>query len=57
MSAAITLTTSGDYVLWVNDDRTVLVRLWVNGTMETAHRDEPGDVWGPPTLLRQDAVR
>jgi hypothetical protein len=37
-----------DYDLWVNEARTVLVRLWGNGEMEVALRDDPSHIWGPP---------
>jgi len=41
---------SGDR-LWVNTERTVLVRLWESGTVEVATRDHPSDTWGPPMML------
>jgi len=40
--------------LWVNDEGTVLVRLWASGTVEVATRDEPGDIWGPPVYLKEE---
>jgi hypothetical protein len=36
------------YRLWVNDDSTLLVRQWNDGTVEIAERDDPSHVWGPP---------
>jgi hypothetical protein len=43
------------YRLWVNRDRTVLVRLWDSGKMEIATRPDPGAVWGPPMELTEEA--
>ena len=45
-----------DYRLWVNDDSTMLVRLWPDGSMEVATRPEPGATWGPPTNLKEEAA-
>lgn len=42
------------YRLWVNDESTVLVRLWSSGVIEAATRSEPGVTWGPPTRLREE---
>lgn len=36
------------YRLWVNAERTLLVRQWETGIVEIAEREDPGDVWGPP---------
>jgi hypothetical protein len=36
------------YRLWINRERTLLVRLWGNGLVEIAERDRPSDIWGPP---------
>lgn len=44
------------YKLWVNAERTVLVRLWDDGSMEVATRSEPGATWGPPVEVREEAV-
>ena len=38
---------TGDRI-FVNLERTVLVTIWANGTVQVALRDEPGDIWGPP---------
>ena len=35
------------YRLWVNQDRTLLVRQWSTGHVEVAERDDPGMTWGP----------
>ncbi len=40
--------------LWVNDERTVLVRLWATGTVEVATREHPGQTWGPPKYLEEE---
>ena len=42
------------YRLWVNDERTVLVRLWDDGTCETATRERLWDTWGPPVYLTEE---
>jgi len=42
------------YRLWVNDQRTVLVRMWPDGRVEVALRDDPTHVWGPPIRLTED---
>ncbi|MBA3298246.1 MAG: hypothetical protein H0U19_15070 [Acidobacteria bacterium] len=44
------------YKLWVNDESTVLVRLWHDGELEVAFRPDPGEVWGPPVLMRSEHV-
>lgn len=44
------------YKLWVNAERTVLVRLWDNGSMEVATRPDPGASWGPPVTVIEEAV-
>jgi hypothetical protein len=40
--------------LWVNKERTVLVRLWANGTVEVATRETPSHTWGPPTICQEE---
>ena len=42
------------YRLWVNPERTVLVRLWATGTAEVAFRDDRGGVWGPAHELEEE---
>lgn len=42
------------YRLWVNADRTVLVRMWDNGRVEVATRPEPGAIWEPPVTLTEE---
>jgi hypothetical protein len=44
------------YLLWVNDERTVLVRWWPDNRMEIATRTDPAAIWGPPVELRMEAV-
>jgi hypothetical protein len=44
------------YRLWVNEARTVLVRLWENGTLEVATRETPDHIWGPPVYLTEEKV-
>jgi len=42
--------------IWMNEDRTVLVRLWGSGRMQVATRGEPDAVWGPPVELREETT-
>lgn len=44
-----------DYRLWLNDERTVLVRLWPDGQMEVSTRETPDHIWGPPILVSEAA--
>lgn len=44
---------SSSYQLWTNEERTILVTLWEDGTMEVAFRDDPSHTWGPPVVLRR----
>jgi hypothetical protein len=44
------------YHLWVNPERTVLVRLWDDGHAEIATREHEGDIWGPPVPLIEEDV-
>lgn len=43
------------YRLWVNTERTILVRLWDNGTLEIAFRPDPEHIWGPPLILDEES--
>jgi hypothetical protein len=45
---------SAPYRLWVNEARTMLVRLWPDGTAEVATRPSPDHVWGSPVPLNED---
>ncbi len=47
---------SSIYSLFVNADRTILVRMWESGKVEIATRPDPCAVWGPPTELHQEDV-
>jgi hypothetical protein len=42
------------YRLWVNAARTVLARVWDDGTAEVAVRATSRDTWGPPVLLTEE---
>lgn len=44
------------YRLFVNPERTVLVRFWSLGTVEFAMRDTPSHTWGPPAILTEETV-
>ena len=43
-----------DYRIWVNDERTLLVTMWPNGTVTVAERDHPSHTWGPPRFLTEE---
>jgi hypothetical protein len=50
-----------DYRLFVNEDRTVMVRIWTadesdapHGIVEVATREHPSGVWGPPKVLKEE---
>jgi len=45
---------SEPYRLWVNDKRTVLVRLWPSGQVEVATRPAADHAWGPPVYLSEE---
>jgi hypothetical protein len=45
------------YLLWVNEDRTVLVRWWSDNSMEVCTRPESDAIWGPPQTLEMEAQR
>jgi hypothetical protein len=40
--------------LYVNEERTVFVRIWPSGVVEVARRDDPSDTWGPPVRLTEE---
>lgn len=42
--------------IWVNATRTVMVRRWPDGTMEVATRPHESGIWGPPTVVREEAA-
>ena len=44
-----------DYVLYVNKERTVLVRIWTKtGTVEVSTRESADHTWGPPVFLERE---
>lgn len=45
------------YRLFVNDERTILVRIWDDGSAEVATRESEGDIWGPPVLVREESTQ
>ncbi len=47
---------SEEYILFVNDERTVLLRIWTNGTMEVCRREDPYGIWGPPTIVKHEVA-
>jgi hypothetical protein len=47
---------SQSYKLFVNPDRTILVRIWEDGTVEVATRKSPAHTWGPPVYLEEQAT-
>lgn len=42
------------YRLWVNAERTLLVRLWDSGRIEVATREDSDATWGPPVYLTEE---
>jgi hypothetical protein len=52
----MTIRAQARYRLWVNADRTVLVRLWDDGTVEFCTRDDAYDIWGPPRQLMEEKI-
>jgi hypothetical protein len=44
------------YRLWVNAERTVLVRLWENGKVEVATREHASHTWGPSASLEEETT-
>lgn len=42
--------------LWVNDERTVLVRMWDSGLVEISTRSDSSCIWGPPVRLLEEKV-
>jgi hypothetical protein len=49
-----------DYRLFVNEDRTIMVRMWSapvfgkDEVVEVAVRDTPAHIWGPPVVLKEE---
>lgn len=42
--------------MWLNPERTVMVRFWASGKVEVATRETPGDAWGPPVVLVEEEL-
>lgn len=40
--------------IFVNLERTVLVRIWPSGTVEVATREDAGATWGPPIYVEEE---
>lgn len=47
---------AAEYRLFVNEERTVMVRLWPSGVAEVARREHPSHTWEPPTVLKEERV-
>jgi hypothetical protein len=43
-----------EYRLFVNRERTVLVRVWASGDIEVSLRDDPGAIWSPPIEMTEE---
>lgn len=43
------------YRLWINEDKTILMRLWDSGKVEAATRSDSSAIWGPPVALVEEA--
>lgn len=56
MSEQAQVTAPLAYRLWINEERTVLVRLWSNGQVEVATRSASWETWGPPVYLTEEKV-
>jgi len=41
--------------LFVNDQRTIFVRLWASGIVEVARREDPSHTWGPPVRCTEES--
>lgn len=54
----MTPTESASYRLWLNQEGTVLVRVWkLGGRTEVCLRDDQGQVWGPPIEVVEVTLR
>jgi hypothetical protein len=45
-----------DYRLFINDERTVLLRIWPDGATEIATREDSSHTWGPPVVVREEGA-
>ena len=43
-----------NYRLFVNPERTVLVRIWPAGQVEVATREASDHIWGPPVVVEDE---
>lgn len=48
---------TGNYRLFVNRERTVMVHVWENGVVEVATREHPSHTWGPPVTLTEERLQ
>lgn len=48
--------TDDELVIWVNAERTVLVRRWRTGKVEVALRESAGHIWGPPVEVEKETT-
>jgi hypothetical protein len=44
------------YALFVNEERTVLIRMWENGVVEVCLREDAADIWGPPIRMKREEL-
>lgn len=54
MTIPAPLATASTHDLYVNPERTVLARVWDNGTVEVATREDTDRTWGPPVYLSRE---
>lgn len=43
-------------MVYVNEDRTVLVTVWDDGTAHVATRPHMDAIWGPPVIVQQEPL-
>lgn len=43
------------YGVWVNAERTVMLRVWSNGQVEVALREDSARIWGPPIRMVEES--
>ena len=56
LTEGVTSSPEPSYRLWVDEKRTVMVRIWASGTVEVCRRDSAAHIWGPPVLLTEEKV-
>ena len=42
------------YRLFVNDERTILVRVWESGGVEVCTREDSDGIWSPPICMEEE---